>query len=187
MAVPPSQRNGHLLSSRERSRIRGWGDDGAGVVARSRRATGAAGGGGLSEAFATPEDARALKEISPGGAAEYAKGAAEAGSGVGGDRCGYCLRAADLAGRCGLGGRRWWRSCMGRIRRRFGRWWRQGFGFWGVCPVAAGNRREAGSALPQDITILPRSLHSVAGAPNNGAQKMRPLRSARQVGWPGRR
>jgi hypothetical protein len=67
------------------------------------------------EAIATPEDARALKEIYPGGVAE-AKGAAE--------------RARELAEidavSCGRGGRRLLKNCMRRIRARFGRWWRRG-------------------------------------------------------------
>jgi len=77
------------------------------------------------EAFATPEDARALKEIYPGGVAE-AKGAAGRARELAEIDAVFFGAAGKPAEELRAGRTALVQNCMRRIRRRFGRWWRRG-------------------------------------------------------------
>jgi len=118
------------------------------------------------EAFGTPEDARALKEIYPGGVAE-AKGAAE--------------RARELAEIdevfFGAAGKPAEELRAGRAALVEKLYVQDPAAFREMVEAgvrilsAAGGRLNEEGRASQDATILPRSLHSVAGAPNTGVQE----------------
>jgi len=117
------------------------------------------------EAFATPEDARALKEIYPGGVAE-AKGAA--------------VRARELAEIdavfFGAAGKPAEELRAGRVQLVEKLYAQDPAAFREMVEAGVrilgemgGRSNEIGRSA-QDATILPGSLHPVAGAPNSGAQ-----------------
>jgi hypothetical protein len=123
------------------------------------------------EAFGTPEDARALKEIYPGGVAE-AKSAAE--------------RARELAEIdavfFGAAGKPTEELRAGRVQLVEKLYAQDPAAFREMVEAgvkilgrASGGQRSVasaeGKALSQDATTLPGSLRSVAGAPENGAQE----------------
>ena len=118
------------------------------------------------EAFGTPEDARALKEIYPGGVAE-ARSAAE--------------RARELAeidavffGAPGKPAEELRGARVQLVERLYAQ---DPGAFREVVEAgvrllgAAGGRLRDGREVSQDVATLPRSLHSVAGAQDNGAQE----------------
>ena len=130
-------------------------------VQRAQRETAA-----YREAFATPADARALKEIYPGGVAE-AKGAAERARELAEIDAVFFGAAGKpveelQAGRTALVERLYtqdpaaFREMVEAGVRILGR---------------VGGRLGEEGRIAQDATSLPGSLHSVAGAPNTGAQE----------------
>lgn len=129
-------------------------------VQRAQRETAA-----YREAFGTPEDARALKEIYPGGVAE-AKGAAERArelAEIDAVFFGAGKPVEELrAGRTALVEKLYAQN-PGAFREMV----EAGVRILG----ADGGRSNEDGRAGQDAMTLPRPLHSAAGSPNNGAQE----------------
>ena len=121
------------------------------------------------EAFATPEDARALKEIYPGGVAEAKSAAARARELAEIDAVffGAAGKPAEelRAGRTALV-----EKLYAQDPAAFREMVEAGGRILGVVPSGQGPVASGeGKALTQDATTLPGSLRSAAGAPENGA------------------
>jgi len=118
------------------------------------------------EAFGTTEDARALKEIYPGGVAE-AKGAAERARELAEIDAVFFGAAGKPAEELRAGRAALVEKLYVQDPAAFREMVEAGVG---ILSAAGGRLNEEGRAS-QDATILQRSLHSVAGAPNTGAQE----------------
>ncbi|HXJ12978.1 MAG TPA: hypothetical protein VNH19_11960 [Candidatus Limnocylindrales bacterium] len=118
------------------------------------------------EAFATPEDARALKEIYPGGVAEAKSAAARARELAEIDAVFFGAAGKPVeelrAGRAALV-----EKLYAQDPAAFREMVEAALGILG----GDGARSNEAGSVSQDATTLPRSLHSVAGAPKNGAQE----------------
>jgi hypothetical protein len=123
------------------------------------------------EAFASPEDARALKEIYPGGVAE-AKSAAERARELAEIDAVFFGAAGKPAEELRAGRTALVEKLYAQNPAAFQEMVEAGVRILGRVP--SGQRPvtgEEGTALAQDATTLPGSLHSVAGAPDSGAQE----------------
>jgi len=118
------------------------------------------------EAFATPKDARALKEIYPGGAAE-AKIAAERARELAEIDAVFFGAAEKPAEELRAGRLQLVEKLYAQDPAAFREMVEAGVRILG----AGGGRSNEEGRASQAATTLPRSLHSVAGAPNSGAQE----------------
>ena len=118
------------------------------------------------EAFATPKDARALKEIYPGGAAE-AKIAAERARELAEIDAVFFGAAEKPAEELRAGRLQLVEKLYAQDPAAFREMVEAGVRILG----AGGGRSNEEGRASQAATTLPRSLHSAAGAPNSGAQE----------------
>ncbi|HET7107828.1 MAG TPA: hypothetical protein VFI38_13540 [Candidatus Acidoferrum sp.] len=118
------------------------------------------------EAFASPEDARALKEIYPGGVAE-AKGAAERARELAEIDAVFFGAAGKPVEELRAGRTALVEKLFAQNPAAFREMVEAGVRILG----AGGGRSSEEGRASQDATTLPGSLHSVTGSPNTGAQE----------------